>query len=887
MSLTPGTNLGPYRIASLLGSGGMGEVYRAKDTRLGRDVAVKILPASFAADADRRARFEREAQAIASLSHPNVVAIFDTGIQESQAYVVMELLTGQTLRQRLSGSSSPSGTAATEQASSSSARSQTAHGLAFRKALDIAIQVARGLGAAHAKGIIHRDLKPENVFLLDDGQVKILDFGLARQFGSHDTEATRTVATEPGVVMGTIGYMAPEQVRGLATDARTDVFAFGAVLYEMLSGRRAFQRDTAADTMTAILTQEPPEVSSTRVETPPALDRIVRHCLEKNASERFESARDVAFALEALSGATMSIPESRVPNATPTTTHRWRWTTIAAVFMLVGGAAGAGLAVRFQSPGSQNIVFEARTFDSQSINTARFGPDGKTIIFSAAASGAIPSLYVVRPGESASQLIAGPGTELLSVSPSGELAVLTGAKNTYGHRVYSGTLGRMSMTGAVRPWLEHVTEADWSPDGSTLAVIHVDQSTWRLEYPIGTTLYSISRGYLSDLRVSPDGARVAFFEHELMGDDRGWIKVVGRSGPGSVKTLGGDYWGEEGIAWSHDARTIYFSAADSGGQSYQVRAVDAVAATPPRRVIGAPEALEVQDMAPDGHLLIMNVTRRASLRALLPGETKERELPWLDFEDGGFLSNDGQHLVLADLSAGAGTDYAVAWRNRSDGQVVRLGPGFPMDLSPDGKWVLADIPSKGQAVLYPTGPGEPITLSRIVLASVEGTGQWMADGQHLWLCGRLDQAPTRCYRVTMQPGSTPEPVTPAGVVSGLVAKDDRTVLAVLEDGSYRVMTLGEGGLGRPARGLTGEDVLIGWGQDLKSVIVSTRNDSPARVERVDIDTGARTLLKELSPADGFGVDSVSPYTWRDDGRVYVYSYVRELCQLFSVSGVGR
>lgn len=887
MPLLPGTSLGPYRIGSLLGAGGMGEVYQAKDTRLGRDVAIKILPASFAEDPDRRARFEREAQAIAALSHPNVVAIFDTGIHERQAYVVMELLTGQTLRERLAGGSRSSGPAA-EGVPPASPRSTPSAGLALRKAVDIAIQIARGLGAAHAKGIIHRDLKPENVFLLDDGQVKILDFGLARQFGTRDTEATRTVATEPGVVMGTIGYMAPEQVRGLATDARTDVFAFGAVLYEMLSGSRAFQRNTAADTMTAILTQEPPEVSSTRADTPPALDRIVRHCLEKNASERFESARDVAFALEALSGTAAAMAPSTVPQVLPATRFRWPWAVTGAVLVLAAGAAtGAFVVSRLQGSVDRNIVFEAKTFDSETITNARFAPDGQTIVFSAAATGTVPSLYVVRPGEPASQLVAGPGTELLSVSSTGELAVLTGAKNTFAHRVYAGILGRMSMTGAVRPWLEQVTEADWSPDGSTLAVIRVNQSTWRIEYPVGTAIYSISRGYLSDLRVSPDGTRVAFFEHELMGDDRGWVKVVDRSGSGSVKTLGGDYWGEEGIAWAHDSRTVYFSAAESGGQSYQVRAVDSVAATPPRRVVGAPDALDVQDVAADGHLLIMEVSDRQSLRALLPGESTERELPWLDFAGAGYLSADGQHIAFGDLSASAGSDYAVAWRNRSDGQVVRLGPGWPMDLSPDGKWVLAEVPSTGQTMLYPTGPGEPITLPRIVLTSVEGTGQWMADGTHVWLCGRLGQSAPRCYRVATQAGSVPEPVTPEGVVSGIVAGDDRTVLAVLNDGTYQVMTLGATGPGRPARGITSDDVVMGWERDLNSVVVSTRNAAPARVERVDLTTGTRTLLKELRPADPLGVSDVTPYTWRDDGREYVYSYRRSLCQLFSVSGVGR
>jgi eukaryotic-like serine/threonine-protein kinase len=285
MALATSTRLGPYEILAELGRGGMGEVYRARDSRLGRDVAIKVLPASFAEDTERRTRFEREAQAVAALSHPNVIAVFDTGVHEGQLYVVMELLAGETLRDRL-----------------------TTGPLPIRKAVETAVQIARGLSAAHDKGVVHRDLKPENVFLLADGQVKILDFGLAQQItaGSGATE-TVAVLTGPGTVKGTVGYMAPEQVRGQPTDARTDLFALGAVLYEMLAGQRAFRGETSAEIMTAILREDPPELAVARSGLSSSLDRIVRHCMEKNPPERFQTARDVAFALEALSGSGASV----------------------------------------------------------------------------------------------------------------------------------------------------------------------------------------------------------------------------------------------------------------------------------------------------------------------------------------------------------------------------------------------------------------------------------------------------------------------------------------------------------------------------------------------------------------------------------------------------
>src|SRR5271154_4079087 len=282
--LSPGSKLGPYDIQAPIGAGGMGEVYSARDARLSRDVAIKILPASFSTDPDRLRRFAQEARAAAALNHPNILSIYDIGDDHGAPYVVSELLEGETFRDRLRSGPLPS-----------------------RKAIDYAQQIARGLAAAHEKGIVHRDLKPENVFLTNDGRVKILDFGLAKltrpETGDSSGNApTQQVGTDAGTVMGTVGYMSPEQVRGKPADARSDIFAFGAILYEMLSGKRAFHGDSAADTMSAILKDEPPELSETNRNVSPALERIVRHCLEKNPESRFHSASDIAFDLEHLSG---------------------------------------------------------------------------------------------------------------------------------------------------------------------------------------------------------------------------------------------------------------------------------------------------------------------------------------------------------------------------------------------------------------------------------------------------------------------------------------------------------------------------------------------------------------------------------------------------------
>jgi serine/threonine protein kinase len=325
MALIAGTKLGPYEIVAPIGAGGMGEVYRARDSRLGREVAIKILPESFARDTDRLQRFEHEARAVAALNHPNILAIYDIGSHEGSPYIVSELLDGQTLGGRLCSGALP-----------------------IRKATDSVQQISRGLAAAHGKGIVHRDLKPDNVFLTQDGQVKILDFGLAKVTQPEDTNQkdSPTVGpdTTPGVLLGTVGYMSPEQVRGAKLDARSDLFSLGAIFYEMLSGKRAFCGTTTADTMSAILKEDPPDLTEgNHRNISPALEQIVRHCLEKNPQERFQSARDVAFNLELLSrssGSSTSLGTVAAPK-------RWRRLGPAlSIVALVGVAVGSFIAGR-------------------------------------------------------------------------------------------------------------------------------------------------------------------------------------------------------------------------------------------------------------------------------------------------------------------------------------------------------------------------------------------------------------------------------------------------------------------------------------------------------------------------------------------------------------
>ncbi|HKU26511.1 MAG TPA: serine/threonine-protein kinase, partial [Candidatus Sulfotelmatobacter sp.] len=485
MPLSSGTKLGPYEIQSPLGAGGMGEVYRARDARLNRDVAIKILPASFSADPERLQRFAQESRAAAALNHPNILSIYDIGEDRGAPYVVSELLEGESLRGRL-----------------------RTGGLPARKAIDYAQQIAKGLATAHEKGIVHRDLKPENLFITNDGRAKILDFGLAKftrpESDSLGDAPTEQIATEAGTVMGTVGYMSPEQVRGKNADARSDIFAFGAILYEMLSGKRAFHGDSAADTMSAILKEDPPELTETNRSVSPALDRIVRHCMEKNPAERFQSARDVAFNLEALtdistSGRTAArvLTEQRAP-------RRWLLPLSIALLVLVSWAGIYQLGRRSSARG--NPTFHEITFRNGIIWDARFAPDGQTIVYGAAWDGVAQEIFSSRFDSTDSRAIGLPNSQILSISSKGEMAVSLHPVNT-GPFAQAGTLARVPLAGgAPREVLDNVFWADWTPDGQSLAVIRPDNRTGggQLEFPSGNVIYSPD-GWVSHVRFSPNG----------------------------------------------------------------------------------------------------------------------------------------------------------------------------------------------------------------------------------------------------------------------------------------------------------------------------------------------------------------------------------------------
>jgi Tol biopolymer transport system component len=512
MTLAPGTRLGPYEILAPLGAGGMGEVFRARDTRLGREVAVKVLPEEVAKSPERRARFEREARAVAALSHAGILALHDVSLDDDPPFVVTELLEGETLRERLAEGPLP-----------------------VRKATDYAIQAARGLAAAHAKGIVHRDLKPENLFLVRDGQLKILDFGLARQEASGGATDTRspTLAppTDAGTVLGTVGYMSPEQVRGETADARSDIFSLGAVLYEMLSGRRAFQLGTAAETMTAILREDPPALERDRASSaglvPAGLERVVSRCLEKSVEERFQSARDLGFALEAASLSTTS-PSGAVATVRAPRGGRARRWTAAVLGLLVGAIAGAvaGRALVKQPPYEPPRV-RPLTFSGHDSDPA-VSPDGRLVAFASDRDGRSRIWIKQLQGGGEAPLTGGPDSKP-RFAPDGSNVLFL---RTEGGRldVYRTAL----VGGAPRKVMEDVAGADWAPDGSSLAFVRGRQEEGQgyrlgvrgLESPSERILYEAPGQSLLLPRFSPDGKEVAVVEGSLVGNAQYTVVLV-------------------------------------------------------------------------------------------------------------------------------------------------------------------------------------------------------------------------------------------------------------------------------------------------------------------------------------------------------------------------
>jgi eukaryotic-like serine/threonine-protein kinase len=862
MPLATGTKIGPYEILAPLGAGGMGEVYRARDTRLDRTVAVKVLPPSFASDPDRLRRFEQEARSVAALNHPNILSVHDIGTHDGTPYMVCELLEGETLRERLQGAV-----------------------LSSRKAIEYATQVAQGLAAAHERGIIHRDLKPENIFLTKDGRVKILDFGLAKVArtegsGSAQTLTSADIAlTEAGQVLGTAGYMSPEQVRGLAVDHRSDIFSFGSIFFEMLSGKRAFSRDTAAETMTAILKEDPPELTELNRTISPALERIARHCLEKNPEQRFQSARDLAFDLEALSQYSGS---SAGAVAKPTAVQRVRRLQIPIALVLLLLAVGLGYLLGHNQKPSSEVTYHQLTFRKGTVLSARFAPDNHTVIYSAAWGGNDPELFSTRQDTIESRPVGLRQVDLFGISSQGELAVSLKPQGLQGFFGSQGTLGRTPLTGGTAPRevLENVEWSDWSPDGANLLVVRTVDNEERIEYPAGKVVYRApAPTWVSQPRISRDGTRIAFCKHDARGDDRGSVAIMNSDGS-DAKSFG-DFTSLYGLAWSPKGDEVWFTA-DPTTTTIARRLMAVSLSGKFRLLAAAPGDLTVHDVSTDGTAIIaIDDRERKIFYSSLKGN-EERELTWLDRAILVAISPDGKQVLFHEGGKGGGAFGTVFLRKTDGSAAVRLGEGYARALSPDQKWVLVGIPSNPPKFwAIPTGAGETIEL-KPALENVNPLG-FAADSHRVLLTGNESGHRERIFSYDPTSGKL-QPLTPEGV-RGMVTPDGRFLALRRNDGSPELLPVDSGSPSRPVKGTQPTDRFIQLSADGKTAYAVNINGLTGAVYRINVESGQRQLVKTLEmkdPTGGFGITRV---VTTPDGQFFAYNTLRQLSELYLLQGL--
>jgi hypothetical protein len=857
MALSAGTRLGPYEILSSLGAGGMGEVYRARDPRLGRDVAVKIISGDVSASPERLRRFEQEARAVAALEHPAILAVHDVGTHEGRAYVVFELLEGETLRERLSRGPIP-----------------------VRKALELGSQVAEALAVAHARGVVHRDLKPENLFLVREGHVKLLDFGLARLTQAVDDgsgeQVTRT-ETDRGAWVGTPGYVSPEQLRGQAADARSDIFALGAVLYEMLSGKRAFHGDTRADTLSAILDRDPPPMTMAGGPAPPALDKLLRRCLEKDPADRFQSARDVAFALDALSTASVSEAAGAAAPARPP--RRWWWAGVGllGVAVIAGFVFLAGRRAAEKPP----PAFTQLTFRRGWLDDARFAPDGRTIVYGAGWDGRPIELFQTRTDSTESRPLGLAYAKLLSISSQGQMAVLLDPARQ-GGIIRVGTLAVVPLAGGTpRELLENVYWADWTPDGRDLCVCRLqsnDEVT--IELPPGTVLHR-TRGYTGMLRVSRDGRYVVFverFNSKMVLIDR--ERKVTRTLVEPIAFL----WG---LVWAPTGREVWFTESPRRTD----RSVYAVDLEGRRRLVyRSTGSLSLMDSAPDGRILLHRALDRIEAMALLPGSPAERDVTLYDYTFAGALSTDGRLLLLNTMEGEKGP---FVYLRREGGDPVRLAAGTGADISPDGRAALT-VTDTGELSVVPIGPG---LSKKVDVGTVRADPRaWAGRGGGTFVPSapggmivRGRERPDEPYSLWRIDAGASKPRRlelgfRGDVESWDIAPDGRQLAAKTWSGTVRIVPLA-GGPSREIR-VADANLSVGrWGDDRRSLFLVRHGSWPCEIHRLDLATGKVELWKRVAPPDPTGIVQCGGLLPSADGRSYAYTANRSLASLVVAEGL--
>ena len=837
--LVGGQMVGPFRVVDYLATGGMGEVYLADDTRLGRKVALKLLPPQFTADADRVRRFEQEARAASSLNHPNIVTIHEIGETDSLHYIATEFVDGETLREHMANARMTTG-----------------------EVLGVAAQVASALQAAHEAGVMHRDIKPENIMLRRDGLVKVLDFGLAKlapwQSAAVDADGpTKSlVETNPGSVMGTAAYMSPEQARGLEVDGRTDIFSLGVMIYEMLAGRVPFGGATTSDVIAAILKDEPMSLARDAPEAPAGLRQLVKRALAKSRDDRYQTVTELSGDLQRLRGEVE--PDAK--------TRHWRSAVLGlgvvllvfALITVIPSQRGRVEAPR-PKPTSRSL-----TFRSGFINGARFAPDGKTVLYSAGFDGRPLELFTTDVEGSESRAFGIPSAGIKSVSPAGEVAVLLDSELSWSES-RNGTLAVVPLTGgAPRALLQGVDEADWAPDGKTLAIVRAEEGEQQLEYPVGDVLYR-SSGWIDYPRVSPQGDKIAFLEHPL-GDNSGSVAVLDlKTKKTSLVSTG--WKSVKGLDWSPAGDEIWFG----GSRVSKKQNIYAVTVSGRERTVFEGQAYVIlDDISPDGRALVSYGNTHSHMVALSGNSASEAVGTPFAWSTSADLSADGKTLLFYEWGYESGHEVnapSVYVRKLDGGEAVRLGEGKALALSPDGRWALAVQESTPpQLVLLPTGGGEPRALPNHGIKEYY-YASWFPDGRQILFAAREsgDDALLRSYAQDTESGEA-HPLMDEGIVALRVSPDGRRVVAWHPEGRYYLYTL-DGTTPTPIPGLeSDEDEPIQWSADGRALFVRGPGDFASKLYRVEIASGRRRLWKEIIPSNPVGLIGLVGFTCFDCTR---------------------
>ena len=875
MTVAPGDRLGPYEITAKLGEGGMGEVYRARDSRLERDVAIKVLPAAFVADPERLARFEREAKLLAQLNHPSIAQIYGMEASGEAHALVMELVEGPTLADRLAKGALP-----------------------LDEGLSIAKQIAEALEEAHEKGIIHRDLKPQNVKASTEGKTKVLDFGLAKAMDPAGTGAassgfdaarsptlmqspTLTAAhgTQLGVILGTAAYMAPEQARGGAVDKRADIWAFGVVLWEMLAGRSLFAGPTVSDTLAGVLKSEV-DFGALPAATPPALRRLLRRCLERNPRNRLHDIADARLVLDDLARGEVEAPASRPGAAAGGSGAARRWVAGLGL-LLLGTLVGLGVA-RLRGPAAAPAPdYHLLTLENGYIHSARFAPDGVTIVYGETRGGAPVALYSTRADATASRPLDVPGADVVGIAANGEMALLLD-RHHVGSWMRVGTLARAALAGgAPRALLEGIYDADIGPDGSAFAIVRADGLGTRLEYPIGSVLYRTD-GWISAPRIARDGRRIAFADHPIPGDDQGFVAIVetGRE----PRRLSDSLNFLHGIAWSADGREIFasYGSSDEGGY------VTAFAMDGTRReLLRMVTSVRLHDVAPNGTILLTDDSFPISVEGRLAEGAARIAVGALTGATINGISEDGEVLVGTSGGLLEEGEYRSFYRRGAGGPEIDLGPGSAAGVSPDGRWAFLATRTRDRTRLraVPTGPGEPRAYDLgEVEPQVHGTQDFLsftADGRTAAFLGRRAGEGARGYLLDLAAAKPPRAVTPVGVHRVRLSPDGKSLVAA-DAGELLGLYETVGGQRQSIPGSVAGEIAVAWSAASDALFVWDRA-IPARVERLDLATGQRTLALEWKPS-GSAEGLYGLLTASTDARYFLMRFRGGLSSLLVARG---